>query len=168
MPYTVVDSTQTPLVSIAPWDETDSDMAPYPIPVNVPIEGNPGQCWTDGNDHHILIIDKNQCVAYEIYQANLCNGSWTSYGNVIWDFTVPAGEQRPYGMSSVDAAGLSVFEGVVRYDEIVAGTINHAIRFTLSRTKADSVGGYFTTPAVHAAGGTSTGHRQCRWACGSA
>jgi hypothetical protein len=154
IPYTVVDtSTQSvPMVSISPYDSFDSDNTLFPLPNNVAIEGTPGQCWNDSADHHAIVIDRATCADYEIYQADLCNGSWTSYGNVIWDFSLPNGEQRPYGMSSVDAAGLSVFEGLIRYDEITAGAINHAIRFTAEHTKNDDANGYFTAPAVHAAG----------------
>jgi hypothetical protein len=152
IPYTVIDSKANPLplVSVSPSDRGDSDNTLYPFFAAMPIEGNPGQCWTDGADHHAIVLDKNGCVAYEVFQANLCNGSWSSYGNVIWDLSTT--EQRPYGMSSTDAAGLSVFEGLVRYDEIVAGSINHAIRFTALHTKDDNALGYFTAPAVHAAG----------------
>ncbi|GAC1417559.1 MAG: hypothetical protein NVSMB62_08390 [Acidobacteriaceae bacterium] len=153
IPYTVIDSTKIPFVPITPYDVGDSDNTLYPITANTPIEGSPGQCWTDGNyDHHAIIIDRTTCVSYEIYQADLCSGQWSSYGNVIWDFTLPSGEKRPYGVSSVDAAGLSVFEGLIRYDEIVAGQINHAIRFTAVHTKQDNANGYFTAPATHAAG----------------
>ena len=152
IPYTVVDTgaNPIPLVSVAASDPYDSDNTLYPFFASMPIEGNPSQCWSDGADHHAIVIDKNGCVAYEVYQANLCNGSWSSYGNIVWDFTTT--EQRPYGMSSTDAAGLSVFEGLIRYDEIVAGQINHAIRFTAMHTKDDNALGYFTAPAVHAAG----------------
>ncbi|MDP9038902.1 MAG: hypothetical protein M3O02_06445 [Acidobacteriota bacterium] len=153
IPYTVLDSTGMQLVPITPADTGDSDNTLYPITPTTPIEGSPGECWTDGNyDHHAIMIDRTTCVAYEVYQADLCNGQWTSYGNVIWDFTLPAGEKRPYGVSSVDAAGLSVFEGLLRYDEIAAGVVNHAIRFTAYHTKADNANGYFTAPATHAAG----------------
>ncbi|MDP9039625.1 MAG: hypothetical protein M3O02_10195 [Acidobacteriota bacterium] len=150
IPYVVVDSSTTPLVTFSASDSADSDNTLFPIPASLPIEGSPGLCWTDSNDHHAIVIDKNQCVGYEVYQADQCNGGWSSYGNVIWDFTTT--EQRPYGMSSVDAAGLSVFEGLIRYDEIVAGSINHAIRFTALHTKNNKNNGYFTAPAVHAAG----------------
>ena len=152
IPYTVVDTKANPLplVSLSASDPGDSDNTLYPFFASMPIEGAPSQCWTDGADHHAIVIDKNGCVAYEVYQANLCNGSWSSYGNVVWDLSTT--ELRPYGTSSTDAAGLSVFEGLVRYDEIVAGSINHAIRFTAQHTKADNALGYFTAPAVHAAG----------------
>jgi hypothetical protein len=62
------------------------------------------------------------------------------------------GEQRPWGWTSADAAGLAIFPGLVRYDEVAAGAINHAIRFTLPHTKNDANDGYFVEPASHAAG----------------
>ena len=61
-------------------------------------------------------------------------------------------EQRPWGWTSADAAGLAIFPGLVRYDEVAAGAINHAIRFTMQQTKNDANGGYFVEPASHAAG----------------
>ena len=151
IPYTVVDSSQTPstAVPIVLYPD-DSDMTLVPIPANLPVEGNPSSCPTDGDDRHALIIDRNKCVAYELYQAAQCNNAWTASGMAVWDFT--STEKRPYGLSSVDAAGLSVFEGLIRYDEIVAGSINHAIRFTAQHTKDDANNGYFTAPATHAAG----------------
>src|SRR5947209_8290633 len=109
IPYTVVDTkaNPVPLVSVNASDPDDSDNTLYPFFAAMPIEGNPAQCWNDSGDHHAIVIDKNGCVAYEAYQANLCNGSWSSYGNIVWDLSTT--EQRPYGMSSTDAAGLSVF-----------------------------------------------------------
>jgi hypothetical protein len=61
-------------------------------------------------------------------------------------------EQRPWGWTSADAAGLAIFPGLVRYDEVAAGAINHAIRFTMQQTKDDANDGYFVEPATHAAG----------------
>ena len=151
IPYTVVDSAVTPGVFVPiKLYPTESDLTMYPIPAVLPVEGNPGQCPTDGNDRHAIILDRNTCVAYELYQAAHCGSSWTASSSALWDFTTV--QKRPYGMTSVDAAGLSVFEGLIRYDEIVAGNINHAIRFTAQHTKANSNGGFFTAPATHAAG----------------
>jgi hypothetical protein len=151
IPYTIVDSSVTPSV---PINDTvyipDSDISLYPLTPTTPIEGSPGQCPNDGNDRHSIVLDRNLCVAYELYQADYCSGSWSASNSAIWDYTIT--EQRPYGLTSVDAAGLSVFEGLIRYDEIVAGHINHAIRFTAEHTKNDANNGYFTTPATHAAG----------------
>jgi hypothetical protein len=128
----------------------DSDHTYYPVWPQAKIEGAPGQCPNDGNDRHLLVLDRNSCVAYEMYQAAYCKGNWSAAGAVMFDMLKT--EQRPYGLSSVDASGLSVFEGLIRYDEILAGSINHAIRFTAPMTKANGNGGYFIAPASHAAG----------------
>src|SRR6201995_3194808 len=151
IPYTVVDSSQITGVAfpiIAYPDE--SDITLVPIPANLPIEGNPSSCPTTGDARHALILDRNKCVIYELYQATPCNNAWSATQLTTWD--MKSTEQRPYTYTSADAAGLSVFEGLVRYDEIVAGSINHAIRFTAQHTKDDANNGYFTAPATHAAG----------------
>lgn len=151
IPYVVVDSsvlTSVPVpISLYP---ADSDITLVPIPASLPVEGNPGDCPTDAADRHALIIDKNTCVAYELYQANYCNSQWGASGSTVWDMTTT--EKRPYGLSSVDAAGLSIFEGILRYDEILSGSVNHALRFTAAHTKANANNGFFTAPATHAAG----------------
>ena len=152
IPYTVIDSSTVPSVPVTlnNLPDTENDQTVFPIPSNVLIEATPGQCWTDNGDHHAIVLDRNKCVLYEFYDVNQCNGKWTTYSSTIWDMTKT--EQRPYGYTSADAAGLSVFEGLIRYDEIVAGSINHAIRFTASHTKQDANNGYFTAPATHASG----------------
>ena len=154
IPYTVVGSRTTPAVPFTNFNYYDeSDVTSYPIPSDLPIEGAPGDCPTDGSDRHAIIIDKDQCVAYEFYQAGRCSTSkpvWSASNGALWDLTIT--EKRPYGSTSVDAAGLSVFEGLIRYDEIVAGVINHAIRFTANHTKNNANNGYFTAPATHASG----------------
>ena len=151
IPYAVVDSSTTASVPVKMLIyPDDSDITLYPLAANQAIEGSPGQCPIDGNDRHAIVIDRNQCVAYELYQAASCNGTWTASNGNIWDLTKSV--SRPYGMTSADAAGLSIFEGLVRYDEIVAGTISHAIRFTAMHTKNNANNGYFAFPATHAAG----------------
>jgi hypothetical protein len=151
IPYTVVDSSITPLVPVTPLVYVgDSDITIYPITPTTPIEGFPGLCPTDGSDRHAIVLDRNTGVDYELYQASYCNSQWTASNTAIWDFTET--EHRPYTLTSTDAAGLSVFEGLIRYDEIIAGSINHAIRFTANHTKNDANNGYFTAPATHAAG----------------
>jgi hypothetical protein len=151
IPYVVVDSSQTPSVAVPILKyPAESDITLFPVPSPLPVEGSPGMCPTDGNDRHALIIDRNKCVAYELWQAADCTSGWTASDSAVWDFTET--EQRPYSYTSADAAGLSVFEGLIRYDEIVAGSINHAIRFTAKFTKDDANDGYFTAPATHAAG----------------
>jgi hypothetical protein len=155
IPYVVVDSTTTPSVPINVIDyagESDVVLAPYPI--SAPIEGAPADCsgWPDtyNGDAHVLVLDRTKCVLYETFNTNRCNGSWNASSETIWDMNNY--ESRPYGWTSADAAGLPIFPGLVRYDEVASGAIHHAIRFTLPHTKNDANGGYFVNPATHAAG----------------
>lgn len=151
IPYNVVDSASTPLVPVNVTSYPDeSDIMVSPLPASLAIEGSPGECATDGTDRHAIVLDRKSCVAYELYQGTHCNSAWSATQSTVWDFTET--EQRPYTYTSADAAGLSVFEGLIRYDEIVAGSIRHAIRFTANHTKNDANNGYFTAPATHAAG----------------
>jgi hypothetical protein len=138
IPYDVVDGSQS-LVNInftAYGDE--SDPGPMPIPANAPIEGfpNPG-------DQHVLVIDNGNCFLYELYAASVnSDGTWNADSAAVWDLTTD--EQRPWTWTSADAAGLSIFPGLVRYDEVASGKIQHAIRFTLPQSRAAMV-----PPASH-------------------
>ena len=146
IPYVVVAGNQ-PMVNIhytAYGDE--SDPGPMPIPLNAPIEGypNPG----DG-DRHVLVIDKGNCWLYELYSSYEQNpGLWNAGSGAVWD--LETNEQRPYTWTSADAAGLPIFPGLIRYDEVAAGAIHHAIRFTLQYSKEA-----FTPPATHWAANSS-------------
>jgi hypothetical protein len=154
IPYVVVDSSVTPGVPVTMTTyPSESDITLYPIPLTAPIEGFPPTCSTTG-DNHLIVIDKNQCWIYETWQTQLCNGAWSAANGAIWDLTNT--EHRPYGWTSADAAGLPIFPGLVRYDEVAAGAINHAIRMTVAQTRSDANGGYFVAPATHAAGNNST------------
>jgi len=155
IPYVVVDSSSTPLVPINVLDyASESDVAQAPYPITAPIEGGPADCsgWPDTyvGDSHVLVLDRNRCMLYETFNTHRCNGTWDSSSETIWD--MQKYEQRPWGWTSADAAGLPIFPGLVRYDEVASGAINHAIRFTLPHTKNDANGGYFVEPASHAAG----------------
>jgi hypothetical protein len=153
IPYVVVDSTVTPGVPVTMTTyQSESDITLYPIPITAPIEGAPADCTTTG-DNHLIVIDKAQCWIYETWQTQRCNGAWSAANGAIWDLT--STEHRPYGWTSADAAGLPIFPGLVRYDEVAAGVINHAFRMTLAQTKSDANGGYFVAPATHAAGNNS-------------
>jgi hypothetical protein len=153
IPYVVVDSSVTPPVPVTMTTyQSESDITLYPIPLTAPIEGFPPACTING-DNHLLVIDKNKCWLYETWQTQICNGTWSAANGAIWDLTRT--EHRPYGWTSADAAGLPIFPGLVRYDEVAAGAINHAFRMTLAQTKSDSNGGYFVPPATHAAGNNS-------------
>lgn len=145
IPYTVVDSSQ-PLVPINYTAYgSESDPGPMPIPLTANIEGypNPGN-----GDRHVLVLDNANCFLYELYDTYPQASSWNAGSGAVWDLL--ADEQRPYTWTSADAAGLPIFPGLVRYDEVAAGAINHAIRFTLQNSSAG-----FTPPASHWAATTS-------------
>jgi hypothetical protein len=155
IPYVVVDSTSTALVPINVIDyASESDVAMAPYPLNAPIEGSPADCsgWPDTyvGDSHVLVLDRHACMLYETFSTHRCSGAWNASSETIWD--MQNFEQRPWGWTSADAAGLAIFPGLVRYDEVASGAINHAIRFTMEVTKNDANDGYFVEPASHAAG----------------
>jgi len=147
IPYQVVAGTQAkvPVTLGAFFDE--SDPGPEPIASNALIEGYP----KPGNgDRHVLVLEKDGCWLYELYNAALNKGKWSADATAIWDMTI--NEQRPYTWTSADAAGLPVFVGLVRYDEVAAGAINHALRFTVPTSQKA-----FVLPATHwASTNTST------------
>jgi hypothetical protein len=140
IPYSVVGSSQSSVtVNFTAYGD-ESDPGPMPIPANAQIEGypNPGN-----GDRHVLVIDTSNCFLYELYSASANNdGSWNAGSAAIWDLTTD--EQRPWTWTSADAAGLPIFPGLVRYDEVAAGKIQHAIRFTLPQSQAAMV-----PPASH-------------------
>jgi len=155
MPYIVVDSTATPSVHINVLDYAgESDVVVAPYPATAPIEGAPADCsgWPDTyvGDSHVLVLDRAKCVLYETYNTHRCNGLYNASSETIWDMNNY--ESRPWGWTSADAAGLPIFPGLVRYDEIASGAIHHALRFTMQQTKYDNNSGYFVYPASHAAG----------------
>ena len=94
-------------------------------------------------DRHVLVLDKDGCWLYELYNSHRRNnGSWSADSTAVWDMTIDP--ERPYTWTSADAAGLPIFTGLVRYDEVAAGAINHAIRFTVPVSQQA-----FTPPASH-------------------
>ena len=154
IPYVVVNSNSTPGVPVDMVGyPSESDITLYPIPSTAPIEGAPGNCSSNGDDH-LIVVDSAKCWIYETWATQHCNGSWSASNGAIWDMT--SSERRPYGWTSADAAGLPVFPGLVRYDEVASGAIRHAIRVTVNNTKSDLHGGYFVAPATHAAGNSSS------------
>ena len=157
IPYVVVDSTTTPSVPINVIDyASESDVVVAPYPANAPIEGKPADCtgWPDTyqGDAHVLVLDRATCELYETFNTNRCSGQWNASSETIWN--MKTGAARPWGWTSADAAGLPIFAGLVRYDEVATGAIHHAIRFTMQHTKNDANDGYFVPPATHAAGTT--------------
>src|SRR5215813_7100890 len=138
--YQVVDATIQPTVPmrIVAY-KTESDPGPMPVPPNALIEGYPNP---DDGDRHVLVLDRNGCWLYELYRGFKGHGAWKADSTAIWDMTT--NEQRPYTWTSADAAGLPIFPGLVRFDEVLAGAINHAIRVTVPVTRQA-----FTPPASH-------------------
>ena len=105
----------------------ESDAGPYPIPLTAPVEG-------DGSgDSHVLAVDVDNKILYELYNASVSNRSWEASSGAVWDLKV--NDTRPQGWTSADAAGLPILPLLVRYEEVKKGTIDHAIRFTLSKSK---------------------------------
>jgi hypothetical protein len=125
IPYNVVND-GAPATHVQFDYADESDPGPYPIPAHPKQE--------DGSDGHILIVDKANCHLYELFAARQVNGSWQAGSGAIWNLGSNA--VRPAGWTSADAAGLPILPGLARYDEIHAGVIDHALRFTLSRTQA--------------------------------
>jgi hypothetical protein len=140
IPYTLIPS-GTKRVKISFDYHDDSDLSNYPIPPDAPIEGGPAS----KGDRHILLVDERRCLLYEIYDSHpKGDGTWTAGSGVIIDLTSNA--LRAEGKTSADAAGLPILPGLVRYDEVQAGAINHALRFTIPHTQAA-----FIWPARHKA-----------------
>jgi hypothetical protein len=139
IPYAVVPASQ-PKVAIhftAYGDQ--SDPGPYPIPPGAPIEGGSGS----SGDRHVLVVQSGACKLYELYSASPnADGSWNAASGAV--FNLRSNRLRPNGWTSADAAGLPIFAGLIRYDEIQRGYIDHAIRFTAPVTQAG-----FIHPATH-------------------
>jgi len=129
IPYNIVNGSVVKQTVTFDYDD-ESDPGPYPIPANPLIEGGGG---SDG-DRHLLMIRQDEKKLYELYAAEQQpDGSWAAGSGAI--FNLSGYELRPAGWTSTDAAGLAVLPGLVRYDEVAAGGITHAIRFTAPKTQ---------------------------------
>lgn len=156
IPYVVVCSSQSKIPVAYRANNYDgnygdeSDPGPFPIPLNAPIEGN-------GNgDSHVIAVDIDNKKLYELYNASTNGNEWDASSGAVFD--LQANDLRPEGWTSADAAGLPIFPGLVRYDEVDKGMIDHALRFTLSknlvkpsyiypaRHKVNSTGGQYGLP----------------------
>ncbi|HSS04456.1 MAG TPA: hypothetical protein VLK89_04620 [Solirubrobacterales bacterium] len=125
----------------------ESDPGPFPIPGGAPVEGG---ARSDG-DRHVLVVDRSNCMLYELYRGFFSHDGrhhWNADSGVSWDLRSTA--LRPDSWTSADAAGLPIFPGLVRYDEVAAGHLDHAIRVTF-----DSTRNAWLHPASHCAGDTS-------------
>ena len=140
IPFNIVGAT-TPRYTVSFYYADESDPGPYPIPDDPLIEG--------GSDRHLLAWDTSSCYLYEIFDAAKVGSSWTGGSGAIWDLRSNA--LRPDGWTSADAAGLPILPGLVRYEEVAAGVIAHALRFTAPYTARAHI-----YPARHDAGCTTS------------
>jgi hypothetical protein len=143
-PYAVVGANQAklPIRYTAYGDE--SDRGPFPVPLGAPVEGGRR---SDG-DRHVLLVDRSDCMLYELYRAFPARDGhphWNADSGASWDLRSTA--LRPDSWTSADAAGLPIFPGLVRYDEVATGHLDHAIRVTFESTRDAWV-----HPATHCAG----------------
>lgn len=141
IPYVVVPADQA-LVPIEYGDEAggESDPGPFPIPLDAPVEGGNGS----SGDRHVIVVQQGTCQLFELYASSRRGAGWEAYSGARFDLN--SNTLRPLGWTSADAAGLPILPGLVRYDEVAAGVINHAIRVTFAQTQAA-----YILPATHQA-----------------
>jgi hypothetical protein len=129
IPYVAVPGDQ-PRKAVSFRYADESDRTDYPIPDNAPIEGGENA----KGDRHVLVIDRDNWKLYELFSASKAGNSWRAGSGAIFDLN--SNQLRPAGWTSTDAAGLPVFPGLVRYDEVVEQkVIPHALRFTVKRSR---------------------------------
>ena len=133
IPFDVV-SSKTPRSRVSFEYSDESDHVGYPIPKHVHIEG--------GSDHHALLVDRSSCRLYELGGLQRSGGRWHAWAGATWNMR--SNRLRPSGWTSADAAGLPIFPGLARYDEVRRGVIDHALRFTVEHTQRA-----FVYPARH-------------------
>jgi len=140
IPYNTVPGTQRKLTVRFDYS-SQSDHVGYPIPSRPRIEA--------GSDHHMLIVDSGSCKLYEMWNVRHTRRGWRAGSGAVWKMTSNA--LRPDGWTSADAAGLPILPGLVRYPEVAAGVIDHALRFTAPQTRDAHI-----YPARHDAGSGSS------------
>lgn len=142
IPITVVDKTHHK-VKVSFYYPDESDKVRYPLGKDTRIEGGRN---SDG-DRHAIIVDKSRCRLYEVYDARKVKGKWRAGSGAVW--SLKRNGLRPDGWTSADAAGLPILPGLLRWNEVRADRIDHAIRFTTDETSS-----YHLWPARHDAGST--------------
>jgi hypothetical protein len=143
IPYVVIGPAQ-PLVPIAFTYADESDPGPYPIPALVPVEGGGRRPSAGRGDAHVLVVQEGTCRLFELFAAKRRHkgASWTAGSGAVFDLASYA--LRPAGWTSADAAGLPILPGLLRWDEVAAGQVTHAVRFTAPATQRA-----FVWPARH-------------------
>ncbi len=144
IPYVTVPGHQPKLPIVFTEYGNESDPGPYPIPLGAPVEG--------GSDRHVLGVDRDACVLYELYHAFPETTRWRAGSGAVFDLRSNA--LRPDGWTSADAAGLPIFAGLARYDEVASGEVRHALRVTFGQTQR----GYIH-PATHFASSSTNPNR---------
>jgi hypothetical protein len=138
-PYVVVAGTQ-PRVPVTFEFPQQSDPGPYPIPPDAPVE--------EGEDHHVMVVDRDHWKLYELYDASRTPAGWQAWAGAVFD--LGSNRMRPKNWTSADGAGLPMFPGLARYDEVhEQKAIRHALRFTVPATRRA-----FVYPARHGASDT--------------
>jgi len=144
IPFDVV-SRSTPRSQVSFDYSDESDHVAYPIPKTVHIEGG----RASSGDRHAILVDKSACRLYELFALYpTASGGWKAGSGATWDLR--SNHVRPAGWTSADAAGLPIFPGLARYDEVARGVIDHALRFTAERTRRA-----YVYPARHYASSSS-------------
>ncbi|MFL6158470.1 MAG: hypothetical protein ACJ72D_20450 [Marmoricola sp.] len=144
IPITVVDSSH-PRVTVTFDYSEESDHVGYPLGDDTRIEGGRGS----SGDKHAIVVDKSTCRLYETWDTRVSGAAWRAGSGATWSLTSNA--LRPNGWTSADAAGLPILPGLLRYNEVVGGYVDHAIRFTTNLTSS-----HHYWPARHDAGSTSS------------
>src|SRR5690349_6532686 len=144
IPITVVDSTH-PKVTVKFDYSSESDHVGYPLGSDTKIEGGADS----SGDKHAILVDKSSCRLYETWNTRMVSGAWRAGSGATWALTSNA--LRPNGWTSADAAGLPILPGLLRYNEVASGYVDHAIRFTTNVTSS-----HHLWPARHDAGSTNS------------
>jgi hypothetical protein len=142
IPVTVVDG--DPRVKVRFRYASESDRGRYPLSARTKIEGG----MNAGGDRHAIVVDASTCTLFETFDTRYTGGRWTAGSGAVW--SLRSNRLRPKGWTSADAAGLPILPGLLRYDEVKRGRVDHAIRFTTSITDRR-----FVWPARHQAGSVS-------------
>jgi len=143
IPYTVVGAHQPKVPIVFSEFGEESEPGPYPIPASAPVEGA-----AEAGDRHVLVLQRGSCRVYELYSARRRGSGWEAGSGAV--FNLRSNALRPEGWTSADAAGLPILPLLVRYPEVRAGHIEHALRVTVQRTQR----GYIH-PATHFASSSS-------------